>query len=69
MARKRQIELPDIAVRVVGTYDGPKFAHVRVEVTSSHARDELEALAQHASRVCYVSNTIRALDDTEVVIT
>ncbi len=69
MARKRGIELPDIAVRAVGTYDGPRFTHVRVEVTSGHPREELEQLAAHASRVCYVSNTIRALSDTEVVIT
>ena len=69
VARKRQIELPDISVRVVGTYDGPKFVHVRVEVTSSHPREELEKLAERASAVCYVSNTIRALHDTEVVIT
>ena len=69
VARKRQIELPDIAVRVVGTYDGPKFVHVRVEVSSSHPREELEMLAERASSVCYVSNTIRALEDTEVVIT
>ena len=69
VARKRDIELADLAVRVVGTYDGPRFVHVRVEVSSSHPREELAKLAERASAVCYVSNTIRALHDTEVVIT
>jgi organic hydroperoxide reductase OsmC/OhrA len=69
VARKRGIELADLSVRAVGRYDGPKFVDVRVEVSSSHPREELEKLAQRASAVCYVSNTIRALHDTEVVIT
>jgi putative redox protein len=69
VARKRGIELADLSVRVVGTYDGPKFSHVRVEVTSTHEREELERLVERASAVCYVSNTIRTLHDTEVVIT
>ena len=69
VARKRQIELEDLSVRAVGTYDGPKFANIRLEVTSSYDRAELERLVERASAVCYVSNTIRALHDTEVVIT
>jgi putative redox protein len=69
VARKRKVQLADLSVRVVGRYDGPKFVNVRVEVTSDHPREELEVLAEKASAVCYVSNTIRALHDTEVVIT
>jgi putative redox protein len=69
VAGRRGVELADLSVRAVGRYDGPKFVHVRVEVSSSHPREELEKLAQRASAVCYVSNTIRALHDTEVVIT
>ena len=69
-ARKRNITLGDLSVKAVGTYDGPKFSHLRVEVTSSHEdRDELAMLVDRGSRVCYVSNTLRAVNDTEVVIT
>ena len=68
VARKRSIELADVAVRAVGEYDGPKFVKVRVEVTSSHSREELEPLLSRASAVCYVSNTLRAVDDVDVVL-
>jgi putative redox protein len=68
VARKRGIELEDLAVRATGTYGGPKFVKIRVEVRSSHERDELDRLVERASAVCYVSNTLRALDDTEVVV-
>lgn len=69
VARKRGIDLEDLSVKAVGTYGGPKFVNVRVEVTSSHERAELEKLVERAKAVCYVSNTIRTLNDTEVVVT
>ena len=68
VARKRSIELPDLRVRAVGEYEGPCFVKVRVEVSSSIARAELEPLLERASSVCYVSNTMRAVDDIEVVL-
>lgn len=69
-ARKREITLGDLSVKAVGTYDGPKFSHIRIEVTSSHPdREELAMLVDRGKRVCYVSNTLKAVDDTEVVIT
>ena len=69
-ARKRGINLGDLSVKATGTYDGPKFSHLRVEVTSSHPdREELAMLVDRGKKVCYVSNTLRAVDDTEVVIT
>ena len=68
VARKRDIELEDVSVRAIGTYDGPKFVNIRVEVTSSHEPEELDRLVERASAVCYVSNTIRLLDDIEVVV-
>jgi putative redox protein len=68
VAHKRGVELVDLAVRAVGTYDGPKFVDVRVEVTSTHPREELEPLLSRASAVCYVSNTMRAVNDIEVVL-
>ena len=53
---------------LLGQYDGPKFVKVRVEVSSSHPREELEPLLSRASAVCYVSNTLRAVDDVDVVL-
>ncbi|MGH9280759.1 MAG: OsmC family protein [Acidimicrobiales bacterium] len=69
VARKRDIHLEDLAVKATGTYDGPKFVNIRLDITSSHDRPELEKLVERAKGVCYVSNTLRVLDDTEVVIT
>ena len=68
VARKRSIELEDLSVKAIGTYDGPKFVNIRLEITSSHERAELDRLVERASAVCYVSNTLRVLDDTEVVV-
>jgi putative redox protein len=68
VARKRSIELADLSVRAVGTYEGPKFSKVVVEVRSSHPRDELDRLVERAKAVCYVSTTIRTLGDVEVVV-
>lgn len=68
VAHKRGIELTDLGVRAVGQYDGPRFVDVRVEVTSTHPRAELEPLLERASAVCYVSNTMRAVDDVAVVL-
>ena len=67
-AGKQGVELEDLAVRAVGTYRGPKFVELRVEVTSSHERVELEKIVQRAKGACYVSNTLRAVDDVEVVV-
>jgi uncharacterized OsmC-like protein len=69
VARKRGVDLADLRVRAVGDYDGPRFVRVRVEVASSHASEELRPLLERASAVCYVSNTMRAVDDIEVVLT
>jgi putative redox protein len=68
VARKRGLTLADLAVRAVGEYDGPRFVKVRVEVSSSAPRDQLEPLLARAAAVCYVSNTMRAVDDIDVVL-
>src|SRR5712692_592719 len=41
-ARKRGVELPDLAVRVEGDYGRLRFDRIRVEVHSSHPKEELE---------------------------
>jgi putative redox protein len=68
VARKRGVELSDISVRATGDYDGPKFGKIALEVSSSVSSDELDALCERASAVCYVSNTFRVVDDIEVSI-
>jgi putative redox protein len=67
-AKKRSIELPDIAVRATGTYEGPGFVSVAVEVTSGADRELIESLIEPAKRVCYVSNTLRNVSDVEVSV-
>jgi uncharacterized OsmC-like protein len=68
VAGKRQIVLDNLSVRAVGTYDGPGFNKLRLEVESDVPRDQLAKLAERAAAVCYVSNTLRAVDTVEVVI-
>src|SRR5918911_5362170 len=41
-AKKRDIELPDITVRATGTYQGPGFIGLAVEVKSGADRDVVE---------------------------
>lgn len=59
VARKRGIRLPGFEVAVSGTYDGPRFSKLRVEVRPSAAVETLKELLEQALAVCYVSNTLR----------
>jgi len=68
VARKRGVELPDLAVRAVGEYDGPRFVRLVVEVSSTMVAEQLEPLLARAAAVCYVSNTLRAVSEVEVVL-
>jgi putative redox protein len=68
VAKKRDLELPDITVTATGTYEGPGFAHLAVDVRSSADRAVLEPLIEPAKRVCYVSNTLRNVSDVEVTL-
>ena len=67
-AKKRSIELPDIVVRATGTYDGPGFGRISVEVKSGAERDVVESLIEPAKRVCYVSNTLRKVSEVDVTL-
>ena len=68
VAKKRSIELPDISVRATGTYEGPGFNHLAVEVTSAAPREVMEPLLEPAKRVCYVSNTLRNVSEVDVTL-
>lgn len=66
VARKRAVDVPNLAVRVVGTYRGLEFARITASVTSSIPRDVLDGLVSEAERFCYVSNTLRHGPELEV---
>jgi putative redox protein len=67
-ARKRDIELADVEVDVVGHYDGPQFSSFRIIVrASAPTGDDLVKLAESAKRVCYVTRTLAAAPTIEVV--
>ncbi|MDT7620005.1 MAG: hypothetical protein QOF99_906 [Pseudonocardiales bacterium] len=67
-ARKRDIELADVEVDVVGQYDGPQFGSFRIIVrASAPTGDDLAKLAESAKRVCYVTRTLAASPTIEIV--
>ena len=57
--RKRDVEVPDLSVRVDADYEGLRFDRIRIEVHSSYPREEIEALLDRAISYCYISNTLR----------
>lgn len=65
VARKRGVDLPDLAVRARGHYRGLRFGRIEVEVVSSHPRPELEDLVERATRYCYVTGTLRHRPEVE----
>lgn len=67
-ADKRGVALPDLAVTATGTYDGPRFSRLVLDVTTSAPADVISPLVQPALRVCYVSNTIATAPPIEVLI-
>src|SRR3982750_2288115 len=67
-AKKRDIELPDLTVQATGTYQGPGFVRLAVEVKSGAERHVIESLIEPAKRVCYVSNTLRNVSEVEVTL-
>lgn len=59
-ARKRDVTLPDLAVRATGEYEGLGFKRITVEVLSGYTdREELERLKEQATDYCYVTNTLQ----------
>jgi putative redox protein len=68
VARKRDITLADLCVTATGEYEGPKFARLCLEVTTTAPREVVEPLIERAKGVCYVSNTLRAVSDVDVVL-
>lgn len=59
VAGKRGVPLGDVQVTATGTYDGPSFAEIVIDVHCSPSPPGLDGLLAAAERVCYVSNTLR----------
>jgi putative redox protein len=57
-ARKRGVPLSSVSVDVTGTYDGPRYRDIAIEV-SGLPGEHAEQLIASAERVCYVTNTLR----------
>ncbi|MGZ8596987.1 MAG: OsmC family protein [Actinomycetota bacterium] len=66
--RKRDRELPDVAVKVTAGYDGLRLSRFRLAVYSSRPREEIEALMERAISYCYVSNTLLGEPEIEYVV-
>ncbi|MFI6597316.1 OsmC family protein [Nonomuraea sp. NPDC050536] len=58
-ARKRGQEPASVRVSVTGTYEGPRFSDIAIEIASPLSDGQAEQLIEAAQRVCYVTNTLR----------
>jgi putative redox protein len=66
-AAKRDVELRGLRVEASGTYDGPRFSSLRIDVRAdAPVGAELERLTAAATRVCYVTNTLRGSPPIEI---
>lgn len=68
VARKRDVDLVGLEVRVVGRYSGLKFDRISVLISSDTRADVLQGLLEEAERVCYVSNTLRHRPELDVLV-
>lgn len=66
-AAKRAVDVEDISVAVTGTYDGPRFAAIRIEVDIAAPDDMVPVLISAAERTCYVTNTLKRPPEITVV--
>ena len=66
-ASKRGITVERIGVAVTGTYEGPRFSAIRIEVDVAAPDDVVAALITAAERVCYVTNTLKRPPEITVV--
>lgn len=66
-ASKRGIAVERIGVAVTGTYEGPRFSSIRIEVDIAAPDDMVETLITAAERVCYVTNTLKRPPEISVI--
>lgn len=58
VARKGDVALRELTVRVDADYEGLRFASLRLEVTTDLPPDRAEDLVERAKRYCFVSRTL-----------
>lgn len=68
-ARKRDIALGELSVRIDADYDGNRFGWIRLEVTTDLADDVNELLVERAKTYCFVSQTLSEPPEIEYAIT
>ncbi|CAN5877376.1 hypothetical protein BH23ACT10_BH23ACT10_19260 [soil metagenome] len=68
-ARKRDITLGELSVRIDADYDGNRFGWIRLEVTTDLSADVNERLVERAKTYCFVSRTLQEPPDIEYAIT
>ena len=66
-AAKRDIVVESIGVNVTGTYEGPRFSAIRIEVDVVAPDNVVATLIAAAERVCYVTNTLKRPPEITVV--
>lgn len=67
VARKRDLVLPGLEVRVSASYDGPRLDALHLEVSSDADPDVVDALIPRARAVCYVTNTLLQAPEMTIV--
>ena len=65
-AAKRGIDLPSIDVDVTGEYEGPRFRRIEIVIDIPLGEAEAAVVIDSATRVCYVTNTLKQTPDIEV---
>jgi len=66
-AKKLRLSAEGIDVAATGTYDGPRFSQLRIDVRLRGVDvDAQQRLVQAAERVCYVTNTLRRTPNVQV---
>jgi putative redox protein len=68
VADRRGHDLTGLRVRVTGTYDGPRFSRIAVEVSCSAPEHVVAELLPEAQRVCYVTNTLREPPNLDILV-
>jgi uncharacterized OsmC-like protein len=66
-AAKRSIPLSGLRVDVVGDYAGRRFGALRISVDADGpSPEEVDELLEAATRVCYITNTLRVAVTVDV---
>jgi putative redox protein len=69
VAQRDGVTIGPFTVKVIGTYDGPRFSEIELRVVFDDRPPEgIGRLVEQASRVCYVSNTLRRGAAVNVVV-